>query len=59
MVSRLFCLIDYDAERPGKPLLVVVDGRDKPFRTMLSDGDYAEVRSLGVEYRKRNPRSLV
>lgn len=41
-----------------KPLLVVIDGRDKPFRTTLSDADYAGVRSLGVEYRNRNPRSL-
>ena len=55
---RLFCLLDYDAEGLDKPLLVVIDGRDKPFRTTLSDADYAEVRSLGVEYRKRNPRSL-
>ena len=55
---RLFCLLDYDAQGLEKPLLVVIDGRDKPFRTTLSDADYAEVRSLGEEYRKRNPRSL-
>ncbi|MDP9223727.1 MAG: hypothetical protein M3P18_07690 [Actinomycetota bacterium] len=55
---RLFCMLDYDAEGQGKPLLVVIDGRDKPFRTTLSDANYAEVRRLGVEYRKRNPRSL-
>ena len=29
-----------------KPLLVVIDGRDKPFRTTLSDADYATVRRL-------------
>ena len=55
---RLFCLLDYDAEGVDKPLLVVIDGRDKPFRTTLSAADYAAVRRLGVEYRKRNPRSL-
>jgi hypothetical protein len=55
---RLFCLLDYDAKGEGKPLLVVIDGRDKPFRTTLSDADYAAVRSLGDEFRGRNPRSL-
>jgi hypothetical protein len=55
---RLFCLLDYDAEGQDKPLLVVIDGRDKPFRTELSDADYAAVRALGAEYRGRNPRSI-
>ena len=55
---RLFCLLDYYAEGLEKPLLVVIDGRDKPFRATLSDTDYAAVRSLGAEYRSRNPRSL-
>lgn len=55
---RLFCLLDYDAKGEEKPLLVVIDGRDKPFRTTLSDADYAAVRKLGDDYRKRNPRSL-
>jgi hypothetical protein len=55
---RLFCLLDYAAEGVDKPLLVVIDGRDKPFRTTLSEADYAAVRRLGDEYRGRNPRSL-
>ena len=55
---RLFCLLDYDAKGHDKPLLVVIDGRDKPFRTVLSDDDYAAVRALGEEYKARNPRSL-
>jgi hypothetical protein len=55
---RLFCLLDYEAKCVDKPLLVVNDGRDKPFRTILSDADYAAVRRLGDEYRRRNPRSL-
>lgn len=33
---RLFCLLDYEAQGREKPLLVVVEGRDKPFRTTLS-----------------------
>lgn len=41
---RLFCLLNYEAKGQEKPLLVVVDGRDKPFRTTLSDADYAKVR---------------
>lgn len=55
---RLFCLLDYDAEGQDKPLLVVIDGRDKPFRTELGSADYAAVRALGEEYRKRSPRSI-
>ena len=55
---RLFCLLDYEADGQDKPLLVVIDGRDKPFRTELSNADYAAVRALGEEYRRRNPRSI-
>lgn len=55
---RLFCLLDYEAKGVDKPLLIVIDGRDKPFRTTLSDADYAAVRRLGEEYLSRNPRSL-
>lgn len=55
---RLFCLLDYEAMGQETPLLVVVDGRDKPFRTTLSDADHAAVRSMGEEYLSRNPRSF-
>ncbi|GAA1144441.1 hypothetical protein [Ornithinicoccus hortensis] len=55
---RLFCLLDYEAKEKETPLLVVVDGRDKPFRTTLNAADYAAVRSMGEEYLKRNPRSI-
>lgn len=55
---RLFCLLDYDAKDQDKPMLVIIDGRDKPFSTTLSNADYAAVRRLGEEYRSRNPRSL-
>lgn len=56
---RLFCLLDYEAKARDKPLLVVVAGLDKPFRTEFSSADYADVRALGEEYRGRNPRSIV
>jgi hypothetical protein len=55
---RLFCRLDYDAAGRTKPLLVVICGLDKPFRTELSDADYRHVRDLGEEYLRRNPRSL-
>ena len=55
---RLFCLLDYVAQGIDKPLLVVIDGREKPVGTLLSAAEYDAVRDLGDEYRKRNPRSL-
>jgi hypothetical protein len=55
---RLYCLLDFDAQGSSKPLLVVIDGRGKPFRTTLSANEYAEVRELGTEYRSRNPRNF-
>jgi hypothetical protein len=55
---RLFCLLDYDADGEDKPLLVVVTGLDKPFKTTIADRDYEAVRQLGDEYRARNPRSI-
>ncbi|GGL18200.1 hypothetical protein GCM10012284_60990 [Mangrovihabitans endophyticus] len=56
---RLYCLLDYDAAERAKPMLVVITGLDKPFRTKLSEADYKDVRELGIEYRSRNPRSLL
>jgi hypothetical protein len=55
---RLFCKLDYEAQGRDKPLLVVITGLDKPFRTELTKADYRRVRELGDEYLKRNPRSL-
>lgn len=55
---RLFCRLDYETTGTAKPLLVVIAGRDKPFKTTLSGADYEAVRALGAEYFNRNPRSL-
>lgn len=55
---RLFCLLDYTAEGKTTPLLTVIDGAAKPYRTTLSDSRYRAVRMLGDEYLGRNPRSL-
>lgn len=58
---RLFCLLDRNgaAVGLGGPSLILVAGKDKPFRTELSDADYGEVRALGQEFLSRNPRSVV
>lgn len=55
---RLFCRLDYEAIDESKPLLVVITGESKPFQTELSENDYLTVKSLGIEYFKRNPRSI-
>lgn len=57
---RLYRRLDYEATNAevDKPLLVVIAGLDKPFRTELSPADYAGVRALGDEYLGRNPRSI-
>jgi Txe/YoeB family toxin of Txe-Axe toxin-antitoxin module len=57
---RLFCLLERDggAVGLGGPSLVLICGKDKPFRTVLSSRDYADVRRLGSEYLARTPRSV-
>lgn len=52
--------LDYEAKNPevDKPLLVVIAGLGKAFRTELSPADYGGVRALGDEYLARNPRSI-
>jgi hypothetical protein len=55
---RLFCRLDYEAKDRPKPVLAVICGHDKPFRTQLSEADYRGLRKLGDEYLQRNPHSL-
>lgn len=55
---RLFCILDYAAQGKTTPLLVVIDGAAKRYQTTLTSARYGEVRDLGDEYRKHNPRSL-
>lgn len=57
---RLFCLLEQDDGKLGLggPSLVILCGRDKPFRTTLSELDYKAVRTLAAEYRARTPRSV-
>ena len=54
---RLFCKLDTGAKGRG-PLLTVLCGATKAFRTELSDADYDRALALGKEYLSRNPRSL-
>jgi len=56
---RLFCLLDYQAQGVDKPLLVVIDGRAKAFRTTLDDREYQAVRALGSEYLSHQPRAVM
>lgn len=55
---RLFCVLDYEAKNSNFPLLVIIAGLDKKFRTTFAEADYAEVRILGQEYFSDNPRSI-
>lgn len=59
MHYRLFCLLDVNDAGREAPLLTVIDGASKKFRTTLPASRYAETRKLGDEYLSRNPRSLV
>ena len=58
---RLFCRLEREGGKVGLdgPSVIVVAGKTKPFRTVLSESDYAEVRTLGDEYLSRNPRSVL
>jgi len=50
---RLFCLLDYDHPHEPKPLLVVVTGLSKLFKTQFDPTDYAKVLKIGSEYKSR------
>jgi hypothetical protein len=57
---RLFCVLERDGASLGlgDPSLVLITGMDKSFRTTFSGEDYAKVRRLGDEYKRRDPRSV-
>ena len=54
---RLFCVLDVHA-KGHRPLLVILDGDQKPLRTEMPAKVYARVRRHRDEYLSRNPRSL-
>jgi hypothetical protein len=55
---RLFCLLDRDGPGLPGPAIVVLDGRRKPWMTVLSAADYREVLELGEAYRASDPRRI-
>jgi hypothetical protein len=54
---RLFCLLDTEAQGLG-PLLVILAGADKPFRSTFPGRVYTQVLRLAAEYRRRQPRPI-
>lgn len=61
---RLFCLLengtDDELVKRGliKPAIVVIDGRRKPWRTVLSAADYRAVKKVGEEHKRQFPRRI-
>lgn len=56
---RVFCVLEREAPGLGGPSVVVLTGISKPVGTPFAKADYAAVRRLGEEYRRRIPRSVV
>jgi hypothetical protein len=54
---RLFCVLDTPAQG-SRPILVVIDGDSKKFRTEMPEKVYKRVRERRDEYLKRPKRSL-
>ncbi|GHH74670.1 hypothetical protein GCM10017772_28930 [Promicromonospora soli] len=52
---RLYCVLDYKAVGLDKPLLAIIDGRRKAFRTVLTANDYAAIRKYVDDYWSINP----
>ncbi len=57
LVYRLFCILENDDPGLGGPAIVVIDGLAKPIGTAIRPADYARVKALGEEYRRRAPRN--
>jgi hypothetical protein len=61
---RLFCLLENGTDdellKRGlvKPAIAVIDGRRKPWRTVLSAADYRAVRKVGAEHKRQFPRRI-
>ncbi|MDQ2816404.1 MAG: hypothetical protein M3Z75_32335 [Actinomycetota bacterium] len=61
---RLFCLLengtDGELARRGfpRPVIAVITGLRKPWRTVFSECDYQRVRELGNEHRRNYPRRI-
>jgi Txe/YoeB family toxin of Txe-Axe toxin-antitoxin module len=56
---RLFCILEQQGPGLSGPTIVVIAGMSKPVGTGFSKAEYAQIRALGDEYRRRSPRSVV
>ena len=56
---RLFCLLEQGAPGLEGPTIVLICGLSKPVGEAFTAAEYAAVRQLGDEYRRRLPRSVV
>jgi hypothetical protein len=56
---RLFCVLERDAPGLGGPSVIAITGLSKANETAFAKKDYAVVRALGAEYRRRSPRSAL
>lgn len=55
---RLFCVLEREAPGLSRPSIVVIAGLSKPVGASFAAADYAYVRRLGDEYRRRAPRNV-
>lgn len=56
---RLFCILDRNSPGLDRPCVVLITGMSKPVGSAFTEAEYASVRRLGEEYRRRSPRNLV
>jgi hypothetical protein len=56
---RLFCLLEREAPGLDGPSIIVIAGLSKPVGVALTAADYARIKALGDEYRRRVPRNAV
>ena len=59
LLYRVFCLLEREAPGLPRPSIILIEGMSKMSETAFSEADYAAVRALGAEYRKRTPRSVI
>jgi hypothetical protein len=57
LLYRLFSILEHDGPGLEGPAIIVIDGLAKPVGTAIRPADYARVRALGDEYRRRVPRN--
>lgn len=53
-----YCVLDHKAKGFDKPVLAILDGRRKAFRTVLTAHDYAAVKEYADDYWSKNPRPV-